>query len=288
MKRPRKDYNCAEWKAKKIISKKNLDYEKYWALFLCLKDGDLNELKRMVNSKTIPSTIGTIENIINITFFGESVLRIASRYGHLEMVKYLISEGANVNDNINHTPILGAAQHGHLEIVKYLISKGSKFDFVDFFGCSPLSWAAWKGHVDIVKYLYSMKPSMEFDIINERYSNVLNYVCKKGHLKTLKYLISKGALFSKEEELKTISWDVVEFLILKGIEIETPYESSKSKFSSKVLGTPPPDKILLGGFESIKKYYLVKHHSIKFWTYRILCPMLSIEIVTTIYNFISE
>ncbi|WP_457639682.1 ankyrin repeat domain-containing protein [Persephonella sp.] len=47
--------------------------------------------------------------------------------GDLELVKKLISKGANVNakDKGGNTPLHWVARNGHLEIVKYLISCGA-------------------------------------------------------------------------------------------------------------------------------------------------------------------
>ena len=46
----------------------------------------------------------------------------ASINGHLETVKYLCQNGANVNekDDYGYTPLICASKNGHLEIVKYL------------------------------------------------------------------------------------------------------------------------------------------------------------------------
>ena len=51
-------------------------------------------------------------------------LRYAAERGHLEIINFLVSKGA---DTKNKNMALGlAAQHGHLEVVKYLESVGAK------------------------------------------------------------------------------------------------------------------------------------------------------------------
>ncbi len=52
---------------------------------------------------------------------------MASRKGHLEVVKYLKSVGADINakSNNSYTPLHSASQNGHLEVVKYLKSVGA-------------------------------------------------------------------------------------------------------------------------------------------------------------------
>lgn len=54
---------------------------------------------------------------------GDYALQVASKYGHLEVVKYLVEEcGCDVNKNL---PAKEALYLGHLHVVKYLVSKGA-------------------------------------------------------------------------------------------------------------------------------------------------------------------
>ena len=58
---------------------------------------------------------------------GWTALRGAAFDGHLDVIKYLISQGAevNVHDKDGWTAFQLAAQNGHLEVTKYLISRRS-------------------------------------------------------------------------------------------------------------------------------------------------------------------
>ena len=80
----------------------------------------------------------------------------------------MISQGANINDRNKYdiSPLHYAADEGHLEIVKLLISQGADIDAKGAFhlyyspmhlilGCTPLHLAANKGHLEIVKFLIS-------------------------------------------------------------------------------------------------------------------------------------
>ena len=58
---------------------------------------------------------------------GDTALHHAARNGDLEIVKQLVSNGADVNattDN-NHFPLYCAAGHGHVETTQYLVDKGA-------------------------------------------------------------------------------------------------------------------------------------------------------------------
>ena len=58
---------------------------------------------------------------------GDTALHHAARNGDLEIVKQLVSSGADVNattDN-NHFPLYCAAGHGHVETTQYLVEEGA-------------------------------------------------------------------------------------------------------------------------------------------------------------------
>ena len=50
--------------------------------------------------------------------------RWASENGHLEVVRYLVEQGANIHAN-NDYAIRWASENGHLEVVRYLVEKGA-------------------------------------------------------------------------------------------------------------------------------------------------------------------
>ena len=60
-------------------------------------------------------------NITNKYVDIHDALRWAAARGHLDIVKYLVSKGANMHD-CHKTTLRGAASNGHLDIVKYLES----------------------------------------------------------------------------------------------------------------------------------------------------------------------
>jgi ankyrin repeat protein len=80
-----------------------------------------------------------------------------SSIGDTTLVASLIKSGAKINyssfdDGL--TPLIAAAQHGHLEVVKILISAGADINLKDG-GGSPLFWAAFFSQKEVFKYLLS-------------------------------------------------------------------------------------------------------------------------------------
>jgi len=83
--------------------------------------GDLNDVISIVNSDR--SKIHNRED-------GETLLHIAANSGYTDIVKYLVSQGADVNSKAESgdTPLHNAVGigNGNIEIAKYLVSQGAK------------------------------------------------------------------------------------------------------------------------------------------------------------------
>jgi len=73
----------------------------------------------------------------------------------LKHCKYLVSKGVNVNaDNYGFPPLYSAAAAGHIEVVKFLVSKGADVNIKHSIRSdAPLDVAMRNGHTAIVEYL---------------------------------------------------------------------------------------------------------------------------------------
>lgn len=86
----------------------------------------------------------------------ESTLHDAAWRGDLKEVTRLIETGADVNwrDSIGETALFGAAAWGHVEVVRYLLSVGADCNIVESSsGYTPLHWAASHGNLETIKLL---------------------------------------------------------------------------------------------------------------------------------------
>ena len=91
---------------------------------------------------------------ITTSVFG-SWLHVAAQFGKLDIIKYLVSIGADINKNggiYGGTAINEAADAGHYDIVKYLLSKGAKLDISEP-ERNPLFGAIMSGNKNIVQLL---------------------------------------------------------------------------------------------------------------------------------------
>ncbi len=83
------------------------------------------------------------------------VLFNACKNGHIDLVKKMLSIGADVNvkDNYRNTPLHYASRYGRTEIVKLLLEHGAEVNTKDKYGWTALYCASRKGHTEIVNLL---------------------------------------------------------------------------------------------------------------------------------------
>lgn len=178
--------------------------------------GNLDEMRALLDS--YPEN-----DFLNAKDFveGDAALHLASRNGHLEVVEFLLSMGAEVNlqNNFSCTPLSLAVSHGHLEIVKLLIRHGSDVNERDNLGASPLLLAV-----------------MVLPFLDEKGNDVSgNYSVRilgddRYRKEIIKLLIEEGAdVNAANEEGEAPLWtaslhgdmEIIELLIKKGADVNT-------------------------------------------------------------------
>jgi ankyrin repeat protein len=122
-------------------------------------------------------------------------LHLASNYGHLNIVKYLVEQGAHleVKDATGHTPLMYAAFEGHIDVVRYLLKVGSRVDASCMSGETSLHEAAQGGKTEVVKIL--LENGHEIDPIDTRWNGAtpLHWAARWGHTETTRVLLNAGA-----------------------------------------------------------------------------------------------
>ena len=104
--------------------------------------------------------------------------------GHLDVAKYLVEQGAEIQDE-NNAALREASQAGRLNIVKYLVENGADIHV----GLNySLRWASENGHFEVVKYLVESGAD-----IHAEQDYALRWAVNGGHLKIVKYLVEMGA-----------------------------------------------------------------------------------------------
>jgi ankyrin repeat protein len=88
---------------------------------------------------------------------GETPLFAAVDYGHLDIVKLLLENGADPNGKKpNGEPVLFSAAQKHAEIIAPLVNAGANINATNTVGSTALIMAAYYGNVDSVLALLSL------------------------------------------------------------------------------------------------------------------------------------
>ena len=117
----------------------------------------------------------------------------AVKKGNLEIVKYLVGIGADVNaeDNDGWTALMSGASGGNLNVVKYFIEKGADVNAKGGWNITALMGGAWNDNLEIVKYLIGIGADVNAKNY-EGWTALMSGVCR-GNLEIVKYLIEAGA-----------------------------------------------------------------------------------------------
>jgi ankyrin repeat protein len=128
---------------------------------------------------------------------GDPLLFIAARAGYRATADVLIAAKANVNakNRFGDTPIMAAALNGHLEIVRKLRTQGAD---IEPRGWTPLIYAATGGHDAIVAYLLDQGADINAQSPNG--TTALMMAVREGHPSTFDLLMRRGADVQRRNE----------------------------------------------------------------------------------------
>jgi serine/threonine-protein phosphatase 6 regulatory ankyrin repeat subunit B len=126
--------------------------------------------------------------------YEESALHVASRLGHLEIVRLLLQKGAPIDDKdgLDGTPLHRAAYNGRHDVVALLLERGARVNARgDRFDQTPLFSAAANGHSTIVELLLNKGANPNWQ--NSGGYTALHVASVRGHLQAVNALLKGGA-----------------------------------------------------------------------------------------------
>ncbi|XP_078539188.1 protein fem-1 homolog B [Lissotriton helveticus] len=152
---------------------------------------------------------------------GATALWCAAGAGHFEVVKLLVSHGANVNHTTvtNSTPLRAACFDGRLDIVKYLVENNANISIANKYDNTCLMIAAYKGHTDVVRYL--LEQNADPNCKAHCGATALHFAAEAGHLEIVRELVRcKAAMVTNGHGMtplkvaaESCKADVVELLL---------------------------------------------------------------------------
>ena len=175
---------------KEKVSKKKMNKEVIKSMREAIKKDDLNLVKELLK---------TNDDLLDIdTPFG-SWLHVAADYGKIEIAKYLIYAGIDVNRKggiSGGNPIRSAARHGYLDMIDLLYQSGTKLE-VCAATQNPLFGAICNGHYEVAKFLIDKGIDITASYSIGKLENVdaYEYARQFGQLEIADYI--KEKLFDK-------------------------------------------------------------------------------------------
>ncbi len=149
------------------------------------QSGDLHEVRAIVTAQ--PALLDSRESR-----GGNTPLAWAVFHGHLELVQYLVRQGADIEtrNSDGYRPLHAAASRNHEEIARFLIEEGADIEAAPRFSDdTPLAIAAAHGSPDVLQLLLSRGAR----VVTGTSFPPLHYVAGDGFTSFVDLMLAKGA-----------------------------------------------------------------------------------------------
>ncbi|WP_157150095.1 ankyrin repeat domain-containing protein [Brachyspira sp. SAP_772] len=180
------------------------------------------EIIELINEGGVNAALKGTIIIENIVYYPNSTsLMIASSFGHYDIAKALIDNGALVNlraiDGFN--ALMEAVRADNIEIAQLLINNNSDINIKNEYGKTMIIIACENGNEE----MFNLLVENNADINAKSYwgESALIYASKKGNINIMKYLIDNGIDVNGKEDY---NGSTPLFWAVSG---ENPYEASK-------------------------------------------------------------
>lgn len=175
-------------------------------LLEAIRNKDLNSVQALVDSGRVNLDPPTRSNEVN------KALAYASIYGNLEIVKYVLAQGVDIDGKIAYggTALLRASEVRNNDIAEFLIRSGADVNIPNSFGISAMTGYAIICNTKLIDLAiehggnidkaYAMTVSSNQ---GQLAYNPIQWAVSKGNLECVKHLVSKGAatnVISRENE----------------------------------------------------------------------------------------
>ncbi|XP_021912876.1 ankyrin repeat domain-containing protein 65-like isoform X2 [Zootermopsis nevadensis] len=182
-------YHCGMPQEKNHVTDENCaaylnTTEQVYRLFEAATYSNMSVASCLVNSGVNPSAS---------VAGGFTPIQAAAVHGDIDMCRFLINAGANVNTHDSLTglsPLLAAAGKNYLDIATLLLDSGANVNTKNKFNKTPLHIAAQKGHLEICQLL--LERGAEVNIRDRDLNTALHIAVLRSHLPVVQLLLQQG------------------------------------------------------------------------------------------------
>nr|XP_007972636.2 ankyrin repeat domain-containing protein 29 isoform X1 [Chlorocebus sabaeus] len=161
------------------------------------------------------------------TMHGTTLLMVAAYAGHIDCVRELVLQGADINlqRESGTTALFFAAQQGHNDVVRFLFGFGASTEFRTKDGGTALLAASQYGHMQVVETLLKHGANIHDQLYDG--ATALFLAAQGGYLDVIRLLLASGAKVNQPRQDGTAPlWiasqmghsEVVRVMLLRGAE----------------------------------------------------------------------
>ncbi|MFA6186366.1 MAG: ankyrin repeat domain-containing protein [Phycisphaerae bacterium] len=198
--------------------------------------GDIEKVRKIIEKNP---------NQVNVQdFSNKTPLYYSSAAGHVEVVKFLLAHGANIELGNDHgeRPLAKAAKFKHYDVAKILLEHGAKVNCKDDSGYTPLHEASLQSGKDMVNLL--LEYGADVSARNEYAYTPLHQAATMDNIEAAKALIGHGAdVFAKTSFDPNKKYEQWELDLWKDTMNKTPQEIAVAR-----------------GFKELAEYLQVKEN----------------------------
>ena len=205
-------------------------------IFKAAAEGDLAKVRELVEKN--PELVNARDEEKSTLLHG------AAAAGHIDIVKYLLSKGADINarNNANQNPLLYAAFHGKAAVVSLLLEKGADYKERDQYGRTVLHYPTREGHADVVAIL--VKKGMDITVEDGLGVSPLRFAITGGHAGIMDIFVASKALevggdsgrIALHLAAKQGQKEIVDLLIANGVSTETKDDMEATLLHNAAIG----------------------------------------------------
>ncbi|MFH2058964.1 MAG: ankyrin repeat domain-containing protein [Pseudomonadota bacterium] len=152
-------------------------------------DSDVNDMFLALYADDIKTVSQKLEQGIDVNAKNDTGQTLLHATQNIDMVKMLISKGANVNaiDDDSMTPMFNK----DIDLIKVLVEAGANITHRTQKGNTTVMWYAYSGYMEAIEHMISL--GVDVNAKNQDGQTAYDIAETFGHFKLLKYLKTIGA-----------------------------------------------------------------------------------------------